>query len=81
MTHYMKLQDDPFTNVKTKEKLLVKAVNLYHYASFEELYKNHNKISIGYLKEDVQNPDDMLVYYNEYDIKKYGTLAIEIKLV
>ena len=110
MTHYMKLQDDPFTkiknktktiemrlndekrkkikqddlieftNIKTKEKLLVRVVNLYHYENFEELYKNHNKISIGYLKEDVPNPSDMLIYYNQFDIKKYGTLAIEIKL-
>lgn len=75
-------QDDliEFTNIKSKEKLLVKVVNLYHYKTFEELYKNHNKISIGYLKEDVPNPSDMSIYYNQSDIKKYGTLAIEIKL-
>ena len=72
-------QDDliEFTNIKSKEKLLV---NLYHYKNFEELYKNHNKISIGYLKEDVPNPSDMSIYYNQSDIKKYGTLAIEIRL-
>ena len=75
-------QDDliEFTNIKSKEKLLVKVVNLYHYENFEELYKNHNKISIGYLKEDVPNPSDMSIYYNQSDIKKYGTLAIEIRL-
>jgi ASC-1-like (ASCH) protein len=69
-----------FTNIKTKEKLLVRVVNLYHYENFEELYKNNNKISIGYLKEDVPNPSDMSIYYNQSDIKKYGTLAIEIRL-
>lgn len=72
-------QDDliEFTNIKTKEKLLVRVVNLYHYENFEELYKNHNKISIGYLKEDVPNPSDMSIYYNQSDIKSMERLQLK----
>ncbi len=111
MKHYMKLQNDPFTkiksktktiemrlndekrrkikihdlieftNIKTGEKLFTKVINLHYYNDFDELYKNHDKISIGYSMEDIPNPSDMSIYYNESDIKKYGTLAIEINVI
>lgn len=70
-----------FTNIKTGEKLFVKVINLHYYHDFDELYKNHDKISIGYSMEDIPNPSDMSMYYNESDIKKYGTLAIEINVI
>lgn len=37
-----------FTNINTKEKMLVKVKNIYLYKDFDELYKNHDKVSIGY---------------------------------
>ncbi len=67
-----------FTNLKTNETITYKVINLYKYDSFEELYKNHNKISIGYTKDELANPDDMLKYYTKEDIEKYGVLGIEI---
>lgn len=70
-----------FTNIKTGEKLFTKVINLHYYNDFDELYKNHDKISIGYSMEDIPNPSDMSIYYNESDIKKYGTLAIEINVI
>ena len=37
-----------FTDVETAETLVCTVVKLHIYATFEELYKNHDKISIGY---------------------------------
>ncbi len=70
-----------FTNVVTKEKMVSEVKNMYIYSSFEELYKNHDKISIGYDKEDTPDPKDMSIYYKEKDIKKNGVVGIEIALI
>ena len=66
-----------FTNIKTGEKLFTKVINLHYYNDFDELYKNHDKISIGYSMEDIPNPSDMSIYYNESDIKKYARLQLK----
>lgn len=70
-----------FINVITKEKMLVKVKNIYLYKDFDELYKNHDKVSIGYEQNDIANPNDMAVYYDEEDINKNGVVGIEIKLI
>lgn len=70
-----------FTNINTKEKMLVKVKNIYLYKDFDELYKNHDKVSIGYEQNDIANPNDMAVYYDEEDINKNGVVGIEIELV
>lgn len=67
-----------FTNITTKEHLHCMVVQLYPYASFEELYANHTPSSIGYLENEVANPDDMFLYYSKEQIEKYGVLGIEI---
>ena len=70
-----------FTNTMTLEKLKVKVDNIYKYANFEELYKHHDKISIGYKEEEIADPNDMLMYYKKEDVEKYGVLGIGIKLL
>ena len=70
-----------FTNVITKEKMLAKVKNIYLYKDFDELYKNHDKVSIGYEQNEVANSNDMAVYYDEEDIKENGVVGIEIKLI
>ena len=70
-----------FTNTETKEELLVIVEKRVVYPSFRELYSEHDKISIGYKKDEVANPDDMLAYYTEENIKKYGALALEVSPV
>ena len=70
-----------FTNINTKEKMLVKVKNIYLYKDFDELYKNHDKVSIGYEQNDIANPNDTSIYYNEEDIKENGVVGIEIELV
>ncbi len=67
-----------FTNTTTLEKLSCKVINIYNYSDFTELYKRHDKLSIGYKEDEVVNPDDMLLYYTKEDIKKYGVVGIEL---
>lgn len=69
-----------FTNALTDEKMLVRVVNIYKYKSFEELYQNHDKKSIGYKEDEQANPKDMSMYYSDEDISKYGVVGIEIKI-
>ena len=70
-----------FTNTKTNETMSCLVLKLYHYKTFNELYKNHSKLSIGYKENEVANPDDMLAYYTIEDINKYGVLGIEIRVI
>lgn len=70
-----------FKNTKTKEIIVVQVINLYKYKTFEELYKKHDKISIGYQDDEIANPNDMLEYYSKDNIMNYGVIGIEIKLV
>lgn len=70
-----------FTNTTTLEQLKVKVINLYRYDNFDQLYKNHDKISIGYKEDEIANPQDMLNYYSKEMIAIYGVLAIEIKTI
>ena len=68
-----------FTNRETLEQMLVEIENLYHYPSFEELYKHFDKVSTGYKEEDVADPKHMEEYYSKEEQEKYGVLGIEIK--
>ena len=45
-----------FTDVATGETLVCRVVHLYCYASFEDLYAHHDKISIGYKESEEANP-------------------------
>lgn len=67
-----------FTNTATGEIIECTVTNLYKYEDFHELYKHHDKISIGYSENEVANPNDMLTYYRAENIEKYGALGIEI---
>lgn len=70
-----------FTNTKNKEILKCLVINLHKYNNFNELYKHHNKISIGYSEDEIANPDDMLTYYSIDNIEKYGVVGIEIHII
>ncbi len=67
-----------FTNTKTNEICECEVTNLYKYESFNELYKHHNKMAIGYADNEIADPNDMLDYYSAKDIEKYGVLGIEV---
>lgn len=69
-----------FTDIKTLETLVCTVVNLHTYPTFDELYQNHDKISIGYEENEIADPKDMLAYYPQEEINKYGVVGIEIKI-
>ena len=52
---------------------------LHRYPSFTELYARHDKTSIGYGVNEIADPADMLKYYSDEDIRKYGGVGIEIQ--
>ena len=70
-----------FVNVGTGEKLVALVIGREEYPTFYELYREYDKISIGYGENEVPDPSDMLEYYTEENIEKYGALALIIELV
>lgn len=70
-----------FINNKTGEELLTQIVNLHKFKSFEELYKNFDKIKLGYKEWEFAKSSDMLKYYPQSEQQKYGVVGIEIKLI
>ncbi len=70
-----------FTNRETLEKITTRIEGLYHYPSFEELYKHFDKVSMGYKEDEEANPSDMQEYYSKEEQEKYGVLGIKIKLI
>ena len=69
-----------FTNIVTEEKICVKVVQLHIFNNFNELYKNFDKVCLGYKEDEEASPDDMSKYYSKEEQKKYGVVGIEIKL-
>ena len=67
-----------FTNTKNNETCECVVLNLYKYENFSELYKHHDKRSIGYSDHEIADFSDMFAYYSVEKIKKYGVLGIEI---
>lgn len=70
-----------FTNNKTQEQIKTKVIHIYKYDTFLELYKHHDKISIGYKENETANPEDMNIYYSLENIKQYGVLGIQIEVI
>lgn len=69
-----------FVDNSTKEFITCKVTNLFKYKNFDELYSNHDKISIGYSEDEIANSNDMLTYYSTEQIEKYGVVGIELLL-
>lgn len=69
-----------FTNTKNGEILGCIVTNLYKYKNFDELYRHHDKISIGYAADEIADPRDMLTYYSAEKIETYGVLGIEVEI-
>lgn len=70
-----------FTDVRNGRKLRCSVLNLFRYANFEELYQHHDKILIGYEESEDAKPSDMLKYYSEADIDRYGVVGIEVSVI
>lgn len=70
--------DIVFVDNSTKETITCKVNNLFKYKSFDELYSNNDKTSIGYSEDELANPNDMFAYYSTEQIEKYGVVGIEL---
>ena len=70
-----------FTSRATGEKQLTKVIALHTYSSFNELYKDFDKISMGYAEDEEANPEDMEQYYSKEEQEQYGVVGIEIQLI
>lgn len=70
-----------FTNRETFEKILTIVEELYLYKTFEELYKHHDKISLGYNEEDEISSSDMDKYYPVDEQEIYGVVGIKVKVL
>lgn len=69
-----------FNNRSNNEKLLVSIIDLHKYDSFKSLYKDFDKVSLGYKEDEISDPRDMNEYYSKEDEERYGVVGIELKL-
>ena len=58
----------------------MEVIGLRKFNTFNELYSSYEKTSLGYKKDEIADPNDMLLYYSKEQVEKYGVLAIEIKM-
>lgn len=70
-----------FTQTETGETLRAVVLSIRKYIDFEAMYAVEDPIAMGYGEGETVAPHDMSQYYEESEIKKYGTLAIEIKRI
>lgn len=70
-----------FENTSTHQKIKCIVINLTRYKDFYELYSNNDKTAIGYNANEADNAEDMYAFYTSEQIKKYGVLAIEVKVI
>ena len=68
-----------FTNRKDNSKLLTKVEKLYIFDSFEELFNNFDKKSLGLEEKDTY--EIVNKFYSEEEQKKYKALGIKISIV
>ena len=70
-----------FTQTETGEIIRTEVLDIRHYPDFEALYQAEDPLTTGYTEGETADPKDMNQYYDENEIKKYGTLAIEIRRI
>ena len=70
-----------FTDLESKEKVKCRVINVKTYPSFVELYQDNDKVLLGYEKDDIASPDDMLKYYSKERQAKYLAMAIYIEII
>ncbi len=68
-----------FISRTTGEKQLTEVIALHIYSSFAEIYRDYDKVSLGYAKDEKASPNDMEKYYSKEEQEKYGVVGIEIR--
>ena len=73
-----------FTLVGGDESVTALVVGLHYFPSFAELYESLiprvGAVGLGYGEGEVPRPADMLEYYSEDAVRRFGVLGIEIKI-
>ena len=54
---------------------------MHIYSCFADLYRDYDKVSLGYGKDEEAKPEDMELYYSKEEQEKYGVVGIEIELL
>ena len=70
-----------FTSRATGEVQKTKVIAMHIYSCFADLYRDYDKVSLGYGKEEEAKPEDMELYYSKEEQEKYGVVGIEIELL
>ncbi len=70
-----------FTAIDGEESLTAKVVNLYPFASFEELYDTLPLDRCGYDDPSTASWRDMEAYYSQEEQAKFGVVGIEVRLL
>ena len=68
-----------FEHRDTKEELVTMVKAIHRFSSFEELYRQFDKIKMGYDANEVASHDDMQKFYTKEQQQKYGVVGIEIR--
>ncbi len=69
------------STMNDNKQLDVKVIDIYRYNNFEELYKEFNKVKLGYREDEISHYTDMEQYYSKEDIAKYGVIGIEVEVI
>ena len=73
-----------FSLVGGNEAVTAEVVGLHYFPSFAELYESLiprvGAVGLGYGEGEVPRPDDMLEYYSEDAIRRFGVVGIEINI-
>lgn len=70
-----------FTQTETGEIIRAVVLDIRKYPDFDAMYQAEDSLTMGYDEGDVADPRDMSQYYNDDEIRRYGTLAIEIRRI
>lgn len=70
-----------FINNVNNRTILVEVLGVQKFKNFKELYAYYPKTRLGYHEDDIADYHDMNQFYTDENIKKFGVIGIEIKLI
>lgn len=68
-----------FTSRTTGEKQLTEVIAIHIYDSFAEIYRDYDKVSLGYDIDEEASFTDLEKYYSKEEQEKYGVVGIEVR--
>ena len=68
-----------FTSRTTGEKQLTEVIANHIYDSFAEIYRDYDKVSLGYDIDEEASFTDLEKYYSKEEQEKYGVVGIEVR--